>query len=386
MDRVPKRQNLYNLSEPNWSLEEFILKMRDIICDEYFHPELKDTKFKLNLSDQKSNNDFKISTTLEKDILYNIPREYQSQAYCILIDDNGVSLISWTKTGMYYAFLTLSQMILTSKEIGKLEEIKEIYIPICRIYDYPDYEFRGFEDDISRGQRPTMDEFKRFIKILSLLKMNIEGLYIEDIFRFEKYPQIGEGRGTLTKEDVKELQQYARDWCVDIQPAFEMFGHMDNILTMKEFEHLGEFPGSQCLDITSDESHKFAEDLIREICEAFDSKLIHLICDESFDSGIGKSYEYQKKYGKAKTINDWFKFLVDTVKKYGKTTTGFAHDAFIHYPKLMKLARDYVKLILYWSYSDSKKYSKISKLVKNGFDVGIVCTTFDWSRHYPFIE
>ncbi|MHA1339859.1 MAG: family 20 glycosylhydrolase [Promethearchaeota archaeon] len=394
MKEVPKRQNLYNLPEPNWNLEQFIENCWNIICDDYFHKELRHKGFSLKL--ESAIKKLEIDER-ELDLMKSIPMEYQSQAYGIFCDEKSVSLISWTMTGMYYAFLTFAQLLLVELDNNKVSEIEDstlegnsnkiaIFFPRCDIIDYPDYEFRGFEDDISRGQRPTLEEFKDFIKLLSLLKLNIEGLYIEDIFKFKKYPQIGEGRGPLTAEDIRELQDYARNWFVDVQPAVEMFGHMDNILTMPEFRKYGEFPGSQCLDITSVEAKQFADDLLKEICDAFDTKLIHLICDESFDSGLGSSREYQKKHGKAETINDWFKFLVKTVQKYGKSTAGFAHDAFIHYPKLMKLARDYVKIILYWSYSDAKKYRKISKLVKNGFDVGIVCTTFDWSRHYPFIE
>ena len=70
------------------------------------------------------------------------------------------------------------------------------------IWDRPQYQVRGLVDDISRGQRPTLDNFKFFIRFLSRNKQNVFILYIEDIFYFKSFPRIGEGRGSFDSEDI----------------------------------------------------------------------------------------------------------------------------------------------------------------------------------------
>jgi hypothetical protein len=128
------------------------------------------------------------------------------------------------------------------------------------------------------------------------------------------------------------------------------------------------------------------DDLLKELCSAFRSDVFHLVCDESFDFGIYNSRKYVKEVGKARILAEWYLYLIDVIKKYGKKIPGFAHDIIIHHPKAMKLVKGKIPLILFWNYSKKKHYPTISKLRKLGFEVACIPSTFDWSRHYPYSE
>ena len=118
------------------------------------------------------------------------------------------------------------------------------------IRDFPAEKIRGITDDISRGQVSTLDNFKEIVRTIARYKMNVYSPYIEDLFQFSKYPDIGKGRGALSPAECKELDAYAKKYFVEIIPIFETLGHWENILLQPKYRDLGEFPGAhtgQCL-------------------------------------------------------------------------------------------------------------------------------------------
>ncbi|MGE5440737.1 MAG: glycoside hydrolase family 20 zincin-like fold domain-containing protein, partial [Bacteroidota bacterium] len=154
------------------------------------------------------------------------PVELNEEGYSLLISKDGISIQSTSEKGIFYGVMTLEQI---------LEKSKDNTLPGVEILDWPDMKMRGISDDISRGQVPNLDEFKRIIRFLARYKMNIYMPYIEDVLRFDQYPTIGQNRGALTKDEVKELVAYAKNYFIDIIPAFQTLGHYENLLSQEEF-------------------------------------------------------------------------------------------------------------------------------------------------------
>mgnify|MGYP005852294953 CR=1 FL=1 len=362
------------LYSKNWTKETFITRIFQL----------------LNQRSQDLESNFQFSQSMVKysDLEYEtaisrtkIPDEKHYEAYRIEFIEDKLLIDTWTYRGLFYAFVTLTQLITVNKA-----NKDEILIPALNIWDYPDYGIRGLVDDISRGQRPTLDNFKKFIRHLSMTKQNVLVLYIEDIFKYECHPEIGEGRGPLTKADIYELEEYTKEWFVEIQPAVEMFGHMENILSNPKFMGLAEFPGAQVFDVSNPKAREFAKELLEEICKAFQAEAFHLICDESFDFGLRRSKQYVKQKGWAEAITAWYIFLRDVVVNAGKTFPTIAHDVIHKSKKALQLIRGKIPLILYWDYSDKKEYPKIDYLRKEGFAVAGSPAVFDWSRHFPYYD
>lgn len=368
-DMINKRVDLPSIPEPDWDVKEFSKKIPTVLGQYLMHvPEI---------SIQFNKHDNMLGEKPEAFIKF-IPADSRSEAYYLKVEQNKIQLYSWSLRGSYYAFQTLSQLF--------TEKDKELFLPEIEIMDYPDFEIRGLVDDISRGQRPTMDNFKKFIDFMSAIKLNTLTLYIEDMFKFDKYPSIGRNRAPLTREVIKELETYAMDHFIEIQPGFECFGHQENMLMQPKFQKHAEFPGAQCFDISSQEAKEFVDDLLSEICPAFNSKAFHLICDESHDFNYGKSRELVNDIGEAEALAQWYLFLVETTKKYGKDYPTIAHDIIYKYPKTLEMVQGKIPLISYWNYSDKKKYPIISKLKEKGFTMAGLPGMFDWSRHYPYYD
>ncbi|MCK7523612.1 MAG: hypothetical protein MZV64_41235 [Ignavibacteriales bacterium] len=87
--------------------------------------------------------------------------------------------------------------------------------------------------------------------------MNTYMPYLEDMLEFEKYPTIGKDRGALTKNEVKEILDFARKNFVEVTPIFQTLGHYENILSQDEFLKHAEFPGAASLSVSSDSTYVF---------------------------------------------------------------------------------------------------------------------------------
>ncbi|MHA1277223.1 MAG: family 20 glycosylhydrolase [Candidatus Helarchaeota archaeon] len=306
--------------------------------------------------------------------------------YVVFFRDSFFVIAALSDKGIYYGVNTFLQLIKPSEG--------HLIIPDLEIYDYPTYEIRCITDQTSRNQIPTLANLKKVIKLISKFKMNYHFLYFEDGFHFKKYPDLGKSRGGYTAEEIKELQDYAARYFVELVPIFESFGHVDNILMTNhpKYAHLGEFPGAAAFDIGNPEVKSFIGDLLGELCNTFNSEYFHLGLDETFDFGKFKTKELVKKKGKGEVMREYYEFLIKTVKKYGKKKVICYHDNLLKERTLLEdLPKDLI--VFYWDYIlkrmfflPKRKYKKAKKIRENGFQVILSPTLYDYTANFPDIN
>src|SRR5690606_22085832 len=139
--------------------------------------------------------------------------------------------------------------------------------PGIRTHDWPAMKLRGVHDEFSYGQVSTMQNFKDMIRFLAEFKMNTLIYYYEDTIVFKTYSTIGVGRGALTREQIDELEAYAKPYGVEIFPVFEMLGNQGALLMLDEVRPLAEFPGAHSFAI-NDQVYEFLENCFNELADA----------------------------------------------------------------------------------------------------------------------
>lgn len=148
--------------------------------------------------------------TLFPENLYNIvsvKKLYRDQGYLLISNDSTLIIEADSIQGIFYGVQTLIQILNSAKDKLSLNNLK--------LLDFPALQIRGVSDDISRGQAPTIENLKKFIKNLSHFKINQYYLvYMQDMFRFKNYPSIGENRGAYSKEELRELTDFAKNYFV----------------------------------------------------------------------------------------------------------------------------------------------------------------------------
>ncbi|MFX0059733.1 MAG: family 20 glycosylhydrolase [Candidatus Heimdallarchaeota archaeon] len=331
----------------------------------------------IRLSSDKINFDM-----IDKDIQNKIQIQYlltinNQEVYNLEITDGNIIIFSIHEQGLFYGLQTLIQLLKNAYILHN-----ELFLHNIKIRDNPDLKIRGIAQDISRGQVFTIENAKRYIKIISHYKMNFYCVYIEDMFAHPKHPSVGKNRGALTKTEIEEIDRFAKERFINFVPIFECLGHVDNLLTHKEYEQLGEYPGAQCLNISNPEIYNFLEDYISELTNAFSSSYFHIGCDESFDFGKYRSREFIKNIGKSQAYLDFYERLYEMVRSYGKTNVIMYDDIVASDKKILENLNKNI-IIMLWEYRPKKKYPKVEKLLKAGYKVIVSPSMLNWQRNFP---
>lgn len=296
----------------------------------------------------------------------------KAEGYCLGIGPEGVVLAAESPAGILYATMTLRQMLFARPAGDPL--------PAVRIRDWPAMKMRGVHDEFSYGQVSTMDNFKDMIRFLAQFKMNTLIYYFEDTFTFKKYPSIGVGRGALTPEQINELEAFAKPYCVEIFPVFEMLGNQGALLMLDEIRPLAEYPGAHSFAI-NDEVYQFLDDCFNEMADVFDSKYFHAGLDESWDLGFGTTEELVRQKGRARAHAEHYIKLNEMLKRRGKQMIMYG-DIIINYPDILDLIPKDI-ILMDWIYEPLDHYPTVDTLAKPGFPLLVLPGMSNWDRIFP---
>jgi len=208
------------------------------------------------------------------------------------------------------AYATILQLVMQGR--GMLPKVK--------VVEEFRYRFRGFHLDVARGGVPTVNTLKKLLKWLYILKYNYLALYLEDLFPWEKYKDIGVVRGRYSREELREVIEYGKKLGVEVIPSLELLGHMERILVLPPYRKFSEWhnPAEGVLDASDEEARNFAKDLLKEVVEFFPSEYIHIGGDETWALGRGKSLDKTLRFEGPKLYEEHTKMLVSVVKEHGK--------------------------------------------------------------------
>jgi hypothetical protein len=319
--------------------------------------------------------------TLFPENLYNtvsVNQIYREQGYLLISNESKMIIEAESIQGIYYGVQTLIQIVNCANDKLSLSNIQ--------LLDFPTLQIRGVSDDISRGQVPTIENLKKFIQNLSHFKINQYYLaYMQDMFKFKNYPDIGKNRGAYSKEEIQELFTFAKKHFVDVIPIFQTIGHWDDILQNPKFWNYGEFPGSNSLNIANEEIYEMLDTMIGELSKVFTSEYIHIGADESFDIGRVASKQYIKEKGLGNAYLKHYKKVYDIAKKHGYKKVVIYHDILYKYDDVLEnLPKDII--IMYWKYNSQKKHPTIDKIKNFDFPIIVSPSIMDFNRVFPSID
>ena len=239
------------------------------------------------------------------EITYRVSKKLAPEAYRLEVRNNGIRITSSDDAGAFYAKQTLSQMI------AEKDGTKEVQC--CVVNDCPRFGYRGLHFDVSRHFR-TLDFLKKQVDAMALYKMNRMHIHLTDAagwrMEIEAYPKLtsfaawrpqekwkdwwygdrlyveegteGAYGGYYTKEQLRELVEYARQRHIEVIPEIEMPGHSEEVLAAYPELSCKGRPYSQgefC--VGNEETFRFLETVLEEVMEVFPSEMIHIGGDEA---------------------------------------------------------------------------------------------------------
>ena len=298
------------------------------------------------------------------------------EAYTLAVDAKGVTAKGKTARGVFYALMTLDQLLRGNGATECADAIPALFIS-----DKPRTHVRELMVDPARTFIPFEDQ-KAFVPEMARYKLNAMHLHLVDdqAWRIEikKYPQLTEQassrwgqddiqmpyKGYYTQEQMRELVKLGAEYHVDIVPEIEMPGHeVAAISVFPELTcHQRKVPvrttcgvSNELLCPGNDFTYEFLGNVFKEITDIFPSKYIHLGGDEAGNPALDCWTDCPKCQALKQKLG-----IKTTDRSENWRLQGYLFD------RMIELLRDkYGKTPMFWYESDFKE-------IQPG------CVTFAW--------
>ncbi len=175
----------------------------------------------------------------------------------------------------------------------------------------------GVMVDTSRCGVPTVKTLCRLVDYLALMGYDNLLLYTEDTVVLEDRPYFGYMRGRYTHEELRQLDDYAYEYGIEIIPCLECYGHMEKYLIWPESYPIRDTDG--VLLAREERTFEFVESLIKTVSSCFRSRKVHIGMDEAWDMGRGKFLDTHGYVPPFDIFNEYMARLISITNKYGLT-------------------------------------------------------------------
>ena len=243
--------------------------------------------------------------------------------------------------GLFYGVQTLNQIMVSCAGSA---------LPCLKIEDYPRFPYRGMHLDVSRHFFDT-EFIKKQFDVIASYKLNRFHWHLTDgagwRIQIKEYPLLtevaawrpaptwkewwngnrhycrqdvpGAYGGFYTREDIKDVLEYARSKHITVIPEIEMPGHSEEVLAV--------YPDLSCsgkpykngeLCIGNENTFKFLETVLDEVISLFPSKYIHIGGDEANKEAWKKCPKCQQRMKDEglKSVYELQSYLVHRIEKY----------------------------------------------------------------------
>lgn len=305
------------------------------------------------------------------------------EGYRLDITEKSIEITADGPAGAFYAIQTLRQIF------------EEENVPCLHIEDKPDFKYRGFYQDVTRGKIPTVKTIKNLIDTMAYYKLNSLQLYVEHVFEFKESKGLWESAGYLTAEELREIGEYCRENFIEFIPSLSTFGHMCELLNQKQYRHLRvlkDYTDSvnfwwdrmshHTINPLLPESFEFVKNLIDQYLPCFESDTFNICCDETFDltKYAGEGLDVGAIY------LDFTKKIISHVQSYGKKVMMWG-DVLLDNPEIITEFPENVTFLNWYYDADVKemeeKIAKFAGLHRKQ----IVCPgTSAWNRFCERVE
>ena len=197
-----------------------------------------------------------------------------SEGYQISIKDHKIFLSGKDQAGLFYAFVTLDQLL---KDYAVL--------PNLELIDYPSIGFRPIHIDV-KHHLEKKEYYYNLIDFLAQLKINGIILELEDKIKYTNRTAIA-SQDAFSIEEWKALSDYAMERNISISPLVQGLGHASYILKHPQYQELrDDLESDWAFNPLDPATYELQFDLYRQAMEATPhGKYLHVGGDEVQTTG-----------------------------------------------------------------------------------------------------
>ena len=146
--------------------------------------------------------------------------------------------------------------------------------------------------DNSRNAVLNLPSAKRLIRRLAGMGYTSLMLYTEDTYELPEYPYFGYMRGRFSAGELRELDDYADSFGLELIPCIQTLAHLSSALRWPDFA--GYQDTSDILLVGDARTYRFVEAALRQCAACFRSRRINIGMDEAHRIACG---EYLRRNG-----------------------------------------------------------------------------------------
>lgn len=300
---------------------------------------------------------------------------------------NGEAIIYYRKKHQFF------------RELGLLCQNLRIGITALDITEDTHFETVSAMIDASRCAVPTVRSVKTLIEYFAIMGYGMMMLYTEDTIKVDSLPYFGYMRGAFTHDEIREIDDYAYSFGIELVPCIQCCGHMERYLIWPAAAKITDTVRE--LRARSPETLEFLDKWIGTVAGLFRSRKIHIGMDEAHDLGRGKFLDKNGYVPAFKLFNEYMSDLMPIVNKYGLTPMMWSDMYFrvhssnkhAYYEKDTVIPEETKKLIpenmqmVYWHYGESADdetdYFMLEKHKELGRRIMIATGAWSWAGHFP---
>ncbi len=183
------------------------------------------------------------------------------------------------------------------------------------IAETPLFNTNGAMVDMSRNGVMNLKTVKFMLRKMALMGLNSYMLYTEDTYEVENRPYFGYMRGRYTRDEIRELDDYAIKLGIELIPCVQLLGHL---ATMLRWNAAAPYKDTEnVLLVGADETYALIDDMLKSISSCFTSRRLHMGMDETHDLGTGKYLDINGYRERKDVFFEHLNRVVEMVKSYG---------------------------------------------------------------------
>ena len=261
------------------------------------------------------------------------------------------------------------------------------------------FEFISHMLDASRCAVPRVSTVKRMLDYLALMGYNAMMLYTEDTIELPERPYFGHLRGRYTAQEIREIDDYAYEYGIEVIPCIECYAHMERYLIWAEAAPIKDT--ERILLAREPKTFEFIDQLIGRVAGLFRSRRIHIGMDESDEMGRGKFLTKHGYVQPFEIFNEYMGELEKIIDKHGLTPmmwsdmyfrvhSASGHDYYspdTEIPEATKRRIPGKMEMVFWHYGETTDPSCDDFMLKKhkALDRHVIMATgaWSWAGHFP---
>ena len=246
------------------------------------------------------------------------------------------------------------------------------------VVETPQFDTNGIMIDVSQSNAVLkVESVKNILLRMAVMGLNMFMLYTEDSYEIKDEPFFGYMRGKYTYDDLKECDDFADIFGIEMIPCMQTLAHLTDVLKYDRFYHMKD--NNECLLVGSEEAYEFIEKMIAAASAPFRSKRIHIGMDEAAQLGLGKYLGLNGLHKKSDIMRNHIARVTEITDRYGLKPMIWSDMHFAAFSKASweyninsEISQEYINTIpqnlqnVYWDYyrHDTNYYADMIKIHK----------------------